>query len=303
MKRFIDICQGVLTLFGLMICGLFVTNLIGVLPIEGNAHQWLIFSGQNILAFIIPVLLVWKIQFKSSPLMAMEAERAPSVKMIIVMLLIYFVSVPALNQIVYWNQEIHLPESMRGFEEWCRRMEKLAEDQTSGLLDTTAVFPTVMNILVIGVLTGIGEEFFFRGGLQRILTCCKVNHHVAIWTTAVVFSTLHFQFFGFIPRVLLGAMFGYLYWWTGNIWVNASAHALNNSLVIVSNWLINKGYLSEEFDMVGVADSGIPIAAVSSVCLLFAIICILYRHGMLRGHSGTIEELTSKTKENATEIN
>ncbi|MDE5813952.1 MAG: CPBP family intramembrane metalloprotease, partial [Muribaculaceae bacterium] len=211
MKNFIIICQGVLTLFGLMICGLFVTNIIGLLPLEGDAHQWLIFSGQNIFAFILPPLLIWKMQFKTSPLNSMGGEDAPTWRWFLIMLLIYFAAMPALNQIVFWNQEVHLPESMSGFEDWCRRMEKLAEDQTSGLLDSTDISTTVMNIFVIGVLTGIGEEFFFRGGLQRILTYCKVNHHVAIWTTAIVFSALHFQFFGFVPRVLLGALFGYLY--------------------------------------------------------------------------------------------
>lgn len=295
------ICQGVLTLFGLMICGIFVTNLIGILPIEGNAHQWLIFSGQNILAFIIPVLLIWKMQFKTSSLTAIGAESIPDKRMVLMMLLIYFASMPALNQIVYWNQEMHLPESLSGFEEWCRRMEKLAEDQTSGLLNTTGIFPTAMNILVIGVLTGIGEEFFFRGGLQRILTYCKVNPHVAIWTTAVVFSALHFQFFGFIPRILLGAMFGYLYWWSGNIWVNSAAHALNNSLVIISNWCINKGFLSEEFDMMGVTKGGFPTAAVLSILAVAAIIYFLNRYGVLKSNAAAAPASMSKTTENATE--
>lgn len=303
MKNFIIICQGVLTLFGLMICGLFVTNIIGLLPIEGDAHQWLIFSGQNIFAFILPPLLIWKMQFKTSPLKAMGGEYAPTWRWFLIMLLIYFAAMPALNQIVFWNQEMHLPESMSGFEDWCRRMEKLAEDQTSGLLDSTDISTTVMNIFVIGVLTGIGEEFFFRGGLQRILTYCKVNHHVAIWTTAIVFSALHFQFFGFVPRVLLGALFGYLYWWSGNIWINSSAHALNNSLVIISNWCINKGYVSEDFDMLGVNDGGMPTAAIFSTVITSAIIYILYNRGFLRGHRVSPLELSSKPEQDATKSN
>ncbi|MDE6632877.1 MAG: CPBP family intramembrane metalloprotease, partial [Muribaculaceae bacterium] len=269
MKKFIDICQFVLVLMGLMICGLFVTSLIGLLPLHGNAMQWGIIAAQNILAFIFPALLTWKMCFKVNPFKAIESDKCPSVKMIGITLLIYFVGMPALNQIVYWNQEMALPEVFSGFEEGCRNMEDQAEALTKDLLGSTNLLPTIINILLIGVLTGIGEEFFFRGAFQRMLIWCRVNHHAAIWIAATVFSALHFQFFGFIPRLLLGAFFGYIYWWSGNIWINAFAHALNNSLVIVSTWCINKGFLSEEFDMMGVSEGGLPVSAIIS-CVLVA---------------------------------
>ncbi len=285
MKRFIDICQFILVLFGLLICGLFLTTLLGLLPLKGNALQWTIFAGQNILAFIIPALLTWRFCFKTNPLKAIEADTLPAGSMIGITLILYFVGLPALNQIVYWNQEMHLPESLSAFEQWCRDMENLAEQETKGLLSGTGVFPTLMNILVIGVLTGIGEEFFFRGALQRMLLWCRINHHIAIWTSAVVFSTLHFQFFGFVPRVLLGALFGYLYWWSGNIWVNSFAHALNNSIVIISTLCINKGILSEEFDMIGVSDNGVPTAAIISTLLFFGIVYFLCSRGILKGRA------------------
>lgn len=301
MKKFIDICQFVLVLLGLALCGLFLTTSLSLLPLQGNAMQWTIFAGQNILAFILPAMLMWRFCFKSSPLKALEAENFPSWTMIGIALLIYFAGMPLLNQIVYWNQEMKLPEFLSSFEEWSRNMEKLAEEQTKGLLNTTDLFPTAMNILVIGVLTGIGEEFFFRGALQRGLAWCGVNPHTAIWTAAIIFSAVHFQFYGFVPRILLGALFGYLYWWSGNIWVNSFAHALNNSLVIVSTWLINKGLLSEEFDMLGVADGGFPIAAVGSAIAVAAIIYYLYRRGVLNGHSILPTELSTKNTANATE--
>lgn len=274
MKRFIDICQFVLVLFGLMICGLFLTSLLSLVPIEGQAMQWTIFAGQNILAFILPAMLTWKICFKKNPFKAIEATISPTWLMMGFALIVYAVAIPALNQTVYWNQEMHLPEALSGFEEWCREMERMAEEQTEGLLNSTDIGTTLTNILIIGVLTGIGEEFFFRGALQRMLIYCRINHHVAIWTAAIVFSALHFQFFGFIPRALLGAWFGYLYWWSGSIWVNAFAHALNNSLVIVSAWLINMGYLSEEFDMIGVATNSFPTAFIISTILTGAIIAL-----------------------------
>lgn len=301
MKKFIDICQFVLVLMGLMICGLFVTTLIGLLPLHGNAMQWSIIAGQNILAFIIPALLTWKMCFKVNPFKAIESEKCPTAKMIGITVLIYIVGMPALNQIVYWNQEMSLPEVFSGFEEWCRSMEEQAEELTKGLLCSTKLLPTIINILLIGVLTGIGEEFFFRGAFQRMLIWCKVNHHAAIWIAATVFSALHFQFFGFIPRLLLGAFFGYVYWWSGNIWTNAFAHALNNSLVIISTWCINRGLLSEEFDMMGVSEGGLPVSAIISAVLTAAAIYFLHHRGMLTGKVNFPEVIPSNNLENATE--
>lgn len=302
MKRFIEISQFVLILLGLALVGLFATTMLGLLPLHGNAQQWTVFAGQNIFAFIVPAMLMWVISFKTSPLKAIGCEVMPSSKMIIIALLIYFLGMPALNQTVYWNQEMRLPEFLSSFEEWSREMEELAEAQTKGLLESTAIFPTLMNIFVIGVLTGIGEEFFFRGALQRGLAWCGVNHHTAIWTSAFIFSAIHFQFYGFVPRMLLGAFFGYLYWWSGSIWVNSFAHALNNSLVIISTWCINKGVLSEEFDMMGVEEQGFPWIATVSVTAVAAIILWLNSRRLLKEQSTMINKPSANNTDHATEI-
>ena len=300
MKRFIDICQFVLVLMGLMICGLFCTTLLAMLPLKGNSLQWCIIGGQNILAFIIPAILTWKICFKTSPIVAIEANHFPTLKMIGITLLIYIIALPALNQIVYWNQEMSLPEAFSEFEKWCRTMEEQAEELTAGLLGSTDILPTIINILLIGVLTGIGEEYFFRGGLQRMLIWCKVNHHASIWIAATIFSALHLQFFGFVPRLLLGAFFGYLYWWSENIWVNSFAHALNNSLVIISSWCINKGYLSENFDMFGVSEGGVPVFAIFSAIAVAFVIIILHKCGILVGKDILPPEIPTNNIENVT---
>lgn len=274
MKRFIDICQFLLVLFGFMIIGLFLTSLLSAIPgaMGTPAGQWMIFGGQNIIAFMFPAMLAWKICFHKPPLDAMNAERLPKLGITLFAVVAYILCIPALNQTVWWNQEMHLPESLAGLEEKFRRMEEFADAQTDFLLNSGDIWQMIINILVIGVLTGIGEEFFFRGGLQKMLVQCGINHHVAIWAAAFVFSAMHFQFFGFVPRLLLGAWFGYLYVWSGSIWLNSLAHALNNSLVIVFSRLISQGYLSEEFDMIGVSESGFPlIPAISAAIFAFMV--------------------------------
>ncbi|MDE6342280.1 MAG: CPBP family intramembrane metalloprotease [Muribaculaceae bacterium] len=304
MKNFIAICQSVLVLFGFMLCGLFFTGVLGQLPAvtPGSlSGQWLVFAAQNVLAFIIPALITWRICFKANPGMAIGADFYPQLRMLLIAIAVYAAAVPALNQIVYWNQEIHLPESLHSFELWCREMESMAEEQTRGLLASGSIGVMMMNILTIGVLTGIGEEFFFRGGLQRMLAVCGVNVHVAVWTAAFVFSALHFQFFGFVPRLLLGVWFGYLYVWSGNIWVNSFAHALNNSLVIISAWLINRGVLSEDFDMWGVTPGAFPVIPLISAVLVAVLIVCLSSRGyisMSAGNNASQFKSSSNASEN-----
>lgn len=277
MKRFIEISQFVLVLFGLMLIGLFITSLLGNIPgaIGSLSGQWMIFGGQNIIAFMFPALLTWKICFHEPPLEALKAERLPALGITLFAVAAFFVSIPALNQTVWWNSEMHLPAAFSDFEKWCREMEDFAESQTEVLLSSGDVWQMLVNIFVIGVLTGIGEEFFFRGALQGMLVRCRVNHHVAIWVAAFIFSAMHFQFFGFVPRILLGAWFGYIFWWSGSIWLNSLMHAINNSLVIIFSWLIGKGYLSEDFDMLGVSETGFPVFPIISAAL-FSLLVYAY---------------------------
>jgi len=96
----------------------------------------------------------------------------------------------------------------------------------------------------------LGEELLFRGVVQRILTEMTRNHHWGIWLSAALFSALHLQFFGFIPRLLLGAIFGYLLVWSGSLWLPILAHFVNNAGAVIALWLSGKGVISpavEEF--------------------------------------------------------
>ena len=99
------------------------------------------------------------------------------------------------------------------------------------------------------------------------------NKHLAVWIVAFVFSTLHFQFYGFVPRMLLGAIFGYAYLWSGSLWVPVIAHAYNNSSVVVMTWLQKAGMASAEASEVGASS---PWLAVSSAVLAI-VLMLVYR--------------------------
>lgn len=132
------------------------------------------------------------------------------------------------------NQAMRLPEFLGPVEQWMRAQETAAEEVVKLLIgrdDSVAI--VMFNLLVVAVAPGVTEEFLFRGALERVIGGWSVNRHVVIWGAAAVFSAFHFQFFGFLPRLLLGAYFGYLLYWGRCIWLPVFAHFLNNAMAVV----------------------------------------------------------------------
>lgn len=186
-------------------------------------------------------------------------------------LALFYISLPMLNQTIWWNENLPLPDSCiwHTFRVW----EDTAAKATSTMLGSRDTGTMIAAVAVVGILTGFCEELFFRGALQRTLTMCGAGPQAAVWIAAAVFSLLHFQFFGFIPRLLLGAIFGYMMLYSKSVWVPASMHALNNSIVVVATWLANNGRIgSDSFETFGVAKEGVPLTALASAIIVAAMI-------------------------------
>lgn len=148
-------------------------------------------------------------------------------------------SIPAMNALVKFNEQLILPESLSAIESWMRAAEEQAQESVGILLGQSTVGSLIVSLLIVGVLAGVSEELFFRGALQRIFMSGRMNVHVAIWLTAFVFSAFHLQFFGFFPRLLLGAYFGYLFYWSKSLWLPIVMHVFNNSMVVCVMWREN----------------------------------------------------------------
>lgn len=162
-------------------------------------------------------------------------EVKPSTFILVAILVVIFMFFDAL--IIEWNQGIVFPESLRGIEKWMKKSEESAGELTKFLTDFKTPSQLIVAMIVVAVLAGISEELLFRGVLQNITLRAFGNPHVAIWFAAFVFSFIHFQFYGFFPRMLLGALFGYLYHWTKNIWVPIFAHFVNNGFTLLMAYL------------------------------------------------------------------
>lgn len=237
--------------------------ILKILNLNSGSREGLMVMSvyQALLVFIAPSLIASRIIYKK-PLAFLTLNRAPKTLPLVGVVFAYLIALPALNQLIYWNEHITFPESLRQFGEACRYLEDQAQQTTGILLQTDSVSGLLTGVLVIGIITGFSEELFFRGTLQNEASTSG-KYHLAIWIVAFIFSAIHFQIFGFIPRMLLGAWFGYLFYWTGNIYVPMVAHILNNSSVVLCSWLNNRG-VDMNFEMIGVSTSGFPIAAMVS---------------------------------------
>lgn len=135
------------------------------------------------------------------------------------------------------------PEVLKGIEQWMRKMEDEGAKTTAAILKMKSIGDFLITLFIIAIVPAICEEFLFRGALQRTFLRWIKNPHVAIWISAIIFSTIHFQFYGFFPRLFLGAAFGYIYFWTGSLWYTIFAHFLNNGFAVGMAWYFQKNNL------------------------------------------------------------
>jgi membrane protease YdiL (CAAX protease family) len=161
-------------------------------------------------------------------------------KLVALVILIMFLSNPVFELTAIWNQNMVLPDFLKDIEIWMRLKETEAALLTKKLLIMNNYGDLTLNLLMIAIIPAIGEELFFRGGMQNILQGWFKNHHYAIWITGIVFSAIHVQFFGFFPRMLLGVLFGYLLVYGKSIWLPILGHFLNNGSAVVMAYIMQK---------------------------------------------------------------
>ena len=164
------------------------------------------------------------------------ANRRPNASMTNIVLILSVTLLPVVGVLSAFNmaimpQEGALAEFMRDLEEAANHILELLTSQRSS-------WDLVSNLLVLAVLAGVCEEFLFQGALQPLMTKWTKNPHVGILLTAFIFSVLHFQFYGFIPRFALGVYLGYLFFWSRSLWLPVLAHVLHNALYILVDFTL-----------------------------------------------------------------
>lgn len=184
--------------------------------------------------FIFPVAVL-SLFIKSNPLTSLGFVPTNWIFFPLVFFLLLF-STPILEILIKWNESLTLPESWSSFEAIIRDMETTAAERAKVFIKSTNFFGLLLNVVLVALIPALGEELMFRGWLQNLFSNWFKNIHLAIWLSAFLFSLLHFQFFGFLPRMLFGALFGYVFYWSGSLWIPILGHFLNNASVVVVNY-------------------------------------------------------------------
>lgn len=192
--------------------------------------------------FIVPALFFAR--FESKNWAEYLKFKGFPIILIILTVLIMLSSGPILELSAELNKNMKLPGFLKGLEQWMLTKEHEMAEMTKQLLKMDSVGVLLFNILMLAIIPAIGEELIFRGCLQKIFGKWTGNKHLAIWLTAIIFSAIHVQFYGFLPRMLLGALFGYLLVWSGTIWIPISAHFLNNAVAVITAYVYQRQGIS-----------------------------------------------------------
>ncbi len=152
------------------------------------------------------------------------------------------VALPLVNWLGELNRNFPFPES---WQEWMKNGEEEAAKTINALLSKRTIKDLILNIICIAGLAAVGEELLFRGAAQRLLIKIFKNHWAGIIVAAFIFSAMHMQFYGFLPRFVLGILLGALYWYSGSLWVAIAAHFVYDALLIVLVYF-NPEMLNEE---------------------------------------------------------
>lgn len=162
-----------------------------------------------------------------------DARQKPYYLLVNITLVLSIVIIPLIAAIAQWNESLQLPQSLSRLNEWMRHLDEEASSIMTILTFNHTYGTLIANLFVMALLPALCEEFIFRGTIQQFIFKWSNKPHLAIWVTAVLFSIIHFQFSGFVPRMLLGAYLGYLFYWSRSIWLPFLAHFLHNALSLI----------------------------------------------------------------------
>ena len=247
--------ERIFLLAALLIVGLIISLIISVAIVflkDSVSELGILRISQicsQILTFVLPPLL-YACLVKEKPMLSLSFRKAPILFFIIGFVMMYAIN--PLNAIfTEWNTELRLPESMAHLEKMMKDMQESATQITEKMLNVSNISGLIINLIMIAGLAAFGEELLFRSLLQPFLIKICKNVHIGIFLASAIFSFIHFEFYGFLPRLVLGLLLGYMFYYSKSIWVPMLMHFTNNATGVVVYYFNNKGITNIDVENFG----------------------------------------------------
>lgn len=225
--------------------------------------------------FIIPAFVAAYF-FDNNYFVYLQLKKRAALISFLLVVIILFASMPFINWMVEANSHLKLPAALSSLEQWMKNSEEEATRLTEAFLEGSSMTSLLTNIFIVALLPALGEELFFRGIMQKLFSQMIKNNHAAIFITSFIFSAIHLQFYGFLPRMVLGIFLGYLLVWSGSLWLPILAHFINNAAAVVFNFLAQNDKIGFNPDTVGTgADEKIML--LSSIAITFFLIYLIFK--------------------------
>ena len=263
--------ERIFLLMALIIIGLILGTVIGFAyvfitksnPNDLNALRFMQISSQ-IFTFVLPPI-IYALLVKEKPTNDLGLKKSKILWVLIGIAMIFLI-MPLNSVFAEWNANLTLPDSMSRIEYLMKQMQEAATEMIEKFVNVDTVGGLILNLFMSAGLAALGEELLFRSIIQTsLIKICK-NAHIGILIASAIFSFIHFEFYGFVPRLILGMLLGYMFYFSGSIWIPMLMHFLNNGTVVLVYFLNNKGITNIDVDTFG--QTSIPILIISIVVMI-----------------------------------
>ena len=230
----------------LLVSGLIGVAISAVFMIAGDTGMKIGQGISSTMMFVVPPIVYYFVTRKERQMfeLGFRSINKPWPLFLLAAIVLMYVSTPVTATLTTWNESMKLGGAFQALEDMMKTMEETTAALTKQMLNVDTIGGLLFNLLIIALIPAVGEELTFRGVLQQGLSR-RMNPHVAIALSAAIFSFIHFQFYGFLPRMFLGLLMGYMFYVTNSLWTTMLMHFLNNGTVVVVYYLSNKGIIED----------------------------------------------------------
>lgn len=266
--------ERIFLLAALLVFGLIIGSVLGVIfpivtgsDIMGlNSLRFMQISSQ-IFTFVLPPI-VYALLIKENPFKSLGFNKTTITWLFLGVAMMYAI-LPLNSVFAEWNANIKFPDSMTDFERLLQDMQERATEIMERFVNVTSIGGLILNLFMIAGLAALGEELLFRSIIQTsLIKVCK-NAHIGIIIASAIFSIIHMEFYGLLPRFVLGMLLGYMYYYSRSIWIPIAMHFANNGTIVFLYYLNNIGTTNIDVESFGKTNIFVLILSIIAMIALF----------------------------------